>query len=110
MSCSPPTATCCDAIGPDWIKLGLAVMPEQAELCQAWLGGMWWGPGLPGTRCPPMWHVCVHPECGVFPACSISPAHPMGPLGTSLAPALSLEGVMCQHRARDKDSDYICMW
>lgn len=34
---------------------------------------------------------------------------PLGPLGAGPAPVPSLEGVMCQHGARDKDSDCVCV-
>ena len=56
-SCAPPAATCWDAAGPGWIKLGLAVAPEQAELCRAWLGaaGRESGTGARGRVSAGMW-------------------------------------------------------
>lgn len=125
LSCAPPAATCWDAAGPGWIKLGLAAAPERAELCRARLGAAgrvsgtgaygWVPVGIWAPRDPLPSHVaCACPSRMWGVPClqgksSFSPAQPVGPLGAGPAPAPSLEGVMCQHRARDKDSDCICV-
>lgn len=122
----PPAATCWDTAGPGWIKLGQTAAPEPAELCRARLGAAGREPGTGGTwpsasgdlgSRGPAALTCgklrVHPKCGVLPVCGGRAPFPLssppGPLGAGPAPAPSLEGVMCQHRARDKDSDCFCV-